>query len=261
MENIFDIYSHIDILFAVFCRIFFAIIVLPIFTEKGVPLIIKGGIPLVLSMMIFPTLNLEIVSFQDNVLQYSMLLLKECLVGLILGFGTSIFFNTYYFFGFLISMQGGIAMSNVFDPSSDSQVTLLGKLYTLIFTTVFITTGGLNWFIQSICQTYKVIPVGEAYFSGEIVFSFVKIFITFFTLSFKLATPIIGILLIIDCGLGILARTVPQMNMFVVGIPLKILVLLGLLFLTVSLLPSYNSEIILNLKQAFEAMLQGMVKV
>lgn len=255
----FEMLLHMPSIILIFCRIFFALQILPIMEETKLPAIARVGLAMILSLIVYYTIPSEDIKQNMEIFIFFILVLKESVVGLILGFGVSLFFQVYHFVGHLISTQGGLGMSTLFDPSSGIQVPLLGRFYYLGFCVIFIISGGYHWFISVMVETFRVIPLTQAVFREDMVFSVIQGVGVFWEISLKLASPIIATILIIDCGLGILARTVPQMNMFVIGLPLKVLILFILLIITIGLLPSYNDVIMEQMTQFFYSLIQGMM--
>lgn len=259
MNNIVDIYTHIDIWLLIFFRIVFAIIFLPILVEAKIPAQMKVGLSAILATIVFFTIDIIPINYANNLVGFSIVLFKEALVGLIIGFSVLIFFQVYYFVGNLLSTQGGIAMSTVMDPVNGTQMPLIGKLYYLAFCLIFILSGGCHWFITSLVETFIHIPIGEAIIRPDITYAVVEAVSIFWEMSFKLASPIIAVIFIVDCGLGILARTVPQMNMFVIGIPIKVIILFIMLICTIGLIPVFNDIITDNITNTFFNILQGLI--
>ncbi|MGL4344512.1 MAG: flagellar biosynthetic protein FliR [Cellulosilyticaceae bacterium] len=260
MIEMMEIYNHVDIWLLIFIRILFALFFLPIMTETKLPPLAKGGLTAALSLIVFYTIpSTSVAGLDSTLIGFFLVIIKEALIGLIMGFGILIFFQLYYFVGHLWSIQGGIGMSTLMDPNSGTQVPIVGKFYYLGFATVFLASGGYHWFIQAVVESFVHIPIGQGVLNGEIMYPIIGAISTFFELGFKLSAPIIAVLFLIDCGLGILARTVPQMNMFVIGLPLKMLVLFSLLLITITLFPLFNEIIIKHLVDAFYQIVQGMV--
>lgn len=259
MNTIIDMYNHIDIWLMIFCRILFALIFLPILVESKLPPILQGGISAILTTIVFFTIDIIPIQYTHTLIGFGMMLLKEIIIGLIIGFSVFIFFQVYYFVGNLLSTQGGIGMSTILDPVNGAQMPILGRLYYLGFCTIFMISGGFHWFISALIETFTHIPLGDGVIRPDLVYVVVEAVAIFWEISFKLAAPIIAVIFIIDCGLGILARTVPQMNMFVIGLPLKMIVLFVMLIITVTLLPSFNNLIIENMTNTFFNILQGLM--
>lgn len=258
MNELIYFYTHIDVLLLIFCRVLFALTFLPIIVETKLPPAARVGLSLALTATVFyamPTITLE---YPPTVLSFFVLIIKEIIVGLIMSFGIMMFFEVYYFVGQLLSMQGGLGMSTFFDPSTSTQVPLLGKFYYLGFCVIFTVSGGYHWFIKSLVESFTYIPVGKSIFSENLLVTMIDAMSDFWIISFKLASPILAIIFIVDCGLGILARTVPQMNMFVIGLPLKLIILLCMVIVTMGLLPAFNDMIIKEVVNLFFNLMQGL---
>ncbi|WP_054738641.1 flagellar biosynthetic protein FliR [Cellulosilyticum ruminicola] len=259
MEELMYLYTHIDVFLFIFCRIICAITFLPIITETRVPLKAISGMSVCLALVTVLTIGEVTITYNETLLGFTLAVLKEVFVGLIIGFSFHIYFQIYSFVASLWSTQGGLSMSTVMDPTSNTQVPALGKIYQLAFVVLFITSGGYHWFIQMVVESFKVIPLNQAIFSESITYTIIGAVTEYFLIGFKLAIPILSVLIIIDCGLGILARTVPQMNMFVIGIPLKMLILFGLIIITLNLLPTFNRMITDGLTNTIMNLIQGMM--
>lgn len=259
MNNELVIYTHLDIWLLIFCRILFSLVFLPVIVETKVPTQIKVGLSAILSSIVFFTIEITPINYTETLLGFGLVLMKEILIGLIIGFSILIFFQVYYFVGNLLSTQGGIGMSTVLDPVNGMQMPILGKFYYLGFCTLFILSGGYHWFITSLVETFIHIPVGKGVIRPEMTYAVVEAISVFWEMSFKLASPIIAVIFIVDCGLGILARAVPQMNMFVIGLPLKMIILFILLIITTGLIPIFNNLIIENITDTFFNVLRGLM--
>ncbi len=258
MEDLMYLYAHADVLLIIFCRITAAIIFLPIIVESSVPKMAIAGLSLCLSAAVFFMTDVSIVFYRPNLVSYTINLIQETLVGLIMGFVLKIYFQIYQFVGSLLSTQGGLGMSIVLDPVGGEQTPLIGRLYNLGFCAVFLLSGGYHWFIKTLVESFTLIPIGKAVIGTHIVSGVVDTTANYMLISFKLAIPVLSILVLVDIGLGILARTVPQMNMFVIGIPLKMIILFLLMIITINLFSQFNAIIIENMTNTIMSLIQGM---
>lgn len=257
--EILKIYQQIDVWLLISIRIFFALFFLPIMVETKLPILAKGGMTAALTSIVFFTVSFETLGGTQTLIGLFLLIMKEALIGLILGFGVILFFQIYYFVGHLWSIQGGIGMSTIMDPSTGTQMPTLSKFYYMGFAVVFIVSGGYHWFIRALVESFTYIPISKGVLDSALLYPVIHAVAVFFELGFKLAAPIIAVLFIIDCGLGILARTVPQMNMFVIGLPLKMIVLFVLLLITITLMPLFNEMLIKNMVEFFYQIVQVLV--
>lgn len=258
MEDLVYLYAHVDVLLIIFCRIMAAIIFLPIIEESKLPKLATSALGLCLAITVFMVTDCNIVYDNTTLISYTLILIKEVLVGLIIGFILKIYFQVYQFIGSLWSTQGGLGMSMVLDPVGGEQTPILGRFYNLCLCAIFVLGGGYHWFIKTLVDSFTLIPINRAVLGNHIVTGIVETVSNYLIISFKLAIPIIGILLLVDFGLGILARAVPQMNMFVIGIPLKVIILFALLMMTVGLVPKFNTLIIDQMVSNIMNLIQGM---
>lgn len=259
MEDLIYLYTHVDVFLFVLIRIIFALSFVPLTEESKIPPLALGGISVCLAFITLLTLPVTELVYQPTLPGFMTVIIKESITGIILGFGIKIFFQIYYFIGMLLGMQGGLGMSMMFDPGSSMQVPILGRFYMLGFSTIFILSGGYHWFIQTLIESFGYIPLNQVIFRPQLAGTVVDAIGSYWLTSFKLAIPVLAVLLIIDCGLGILARTVPQMNMFVIGIPLKMIILFILLVFTIGLTSLFNDMIIKQIIDMIMNLEQGMM--
>ncbi len=259
MDNILDLYSHTDVWLLIFTRIVAAITIMPLITETKVPATVVGIISMTLTMIVFFGTSLQPIYYGEDIVGFALVLIKEIIVGFIIGYSMIIYFQIYNWAGQLLSNQGGLSMSTFYDPSIGAQIPLLGKFLTLCFSAVFVLSGGYHWFITALVKTFEYIPVGEAIFNPELLTnSIIDAVSIFFETGFRLALPIVGVIFLIDMGLGILARAAPQMNMFVIGFPIKLMILMTLLILITQILPGYNNLIIELITDLFFNIIRGL---
>lgn len=259
MEWLLDLYPRIDILVFVMSRILPSFFFLPIVTETKLPYWAQSGLALALSFIVMPSIVVDAIVYQPTLLGFTFVIIKEVAVGLILGFGVFMFCQIYLCIGQLLGLQAGLGMSRSFDPVNGTEVSSLGKFYSIGFGAFFVMTGGYHWFIKIIVESFTAIPINQGIIGAQVVAAIMDAMGVYFMLSFKIACPILAILFIMDCGLGILARTVPQMNMFVIGIPLKIIALFFLLIAIIGLTPSFNKIITDAITSTVMNIWQGLI--
>jgi flagellar biosynthetic protein FliR len=174
------------------------------------------------------------LQIQPTILGYVLQILGEMLIGCILGFITQIVFAAFQLAGQLLDMQMGFGMVNVLDPQSGIQLPLFGNFLYLLSLLCFFVVNGDHVLLACIAQTYRVLPVGGGVqFSSNFYGYIFGIAGDMFSIALKLALPILGSLLIAQLVLGIIARTVPQMNIFMVALPMNIGLGLGLVMVIV----------------------------
>lgn len=245
--------------FLVFIRMLSLFIISPIFSRTNVPSYIKIGLSIFCAFAIVPVIEVNVIDF-FNPLNFAIVVLKELTVGLILGFIGHLVFSSLLVAGQIIDVQIGFGMVNVLDPQNNIQIPLVGNFLYLIATNAFLVVNGHHAILTSLVKSFDIVPIGGFILTDNLVKNMIGFFAESFTIGFKIAIPIIAAVLLSEVALGILARTVPQMNVFVVGLPMKIAIgLLSLLFI----MPVFTSvlDYIFNKLFAFiSIILQSMIK-
>ncbi|MEO7992846.1 MAG: flagellar biosynthetic protein FliR [bacterium] len=164
--------------------------------------------------------------------QFLGLVIAELAIGLLLSLVVTAWFTTMQLAGFLQGFQMGFTIANVVDPISQQQASIFGQLHFFIALLVFLAVDGHLLILRGMVESVRLIPPGELALTGPTVEVMVRLMQGIFWGGLQFALPVIGTILVIDLGLGVIARTVPQMNVFMVGLPLKAAV--GLLILMLS---------------------------
>lgn len=231
MENILEIMlNKYELLLLVFVRTSGIFFISPFFSSQNVPNIMKAGFSFILSILLTFTLDINL-SLEGTT--FVVLIFKELMIGLIIGFISYAFFSVFYVMGQIIDMKIGFGMVNVMDPQHKVQVPIMGNFYYILAFLLFLSLNGHHIIINALIDSFKFIPIGKFVFKQDIAFFLTDILSKSFITGFKLSAPIIVVIFLTDLALGILARSIPQMNVFVVGMPLKILV--GLFVISISL--------------------------
>lgn len=206
----------------------------PILGRNNIPTIAKIGVSLLTTFMLINFYPPNVADYPFNTpVAVAGAVLLELIVGFILGFGTILFFNVVHIAGQIIDTQVGFSMSQQFDPSSGTQVPIVGSLLNIALVQCFLIADGIPTLVHITGRTFEVIPVGGAVISPDIAWAAVESFINCFIFSLNIAMPVLAAAVLCEIALGIIVRTAPQMNVFVVGIPIKIII--GLAMLAVSI--------------------------
>lgn len=242
----------------VFIRVTAFFVVAPIFSTRNIPAIFKIGLSFFLALIAFPLVNASGAIPLDW--QYVYLAIKEVLVGILLGFIGVLLLAAIHTAGSLIDMMLGLAMATVIDPLTGTNTPLMGNFkYTL--TALFIlSVNGHHLLIEGVLSSYHAIPLDKwmsGWGDGSIAGFLLEKFSYMFMSGMLLAAPLVSSLLVMDVALGIVAKTVPQMNIFVVGMPAKII---GGFIVLIVVFPAYFFVISRLLEVIFSSMAQ-MIKI
>lgn len=206
---------------------------IPLFGGKGVPTRVKAGLTLVMALTLYPVLRIK-VALPDDSISLVVLVVCETLIGASLGLLSQMIFAAVEFCGQMVGMQMGLSIANMFDPTQGQQLSIMSVFQNLLAMLLFMATSAHHIFIRAMVQSYDVIPVGGWHVSGPLLEFFTGIIGNVFILGIKLAAPVMVALLATTVVLGVMARSFPQMNVFMVSMPLNIGI--GFLILGMSLM-------------------------
>ena len=205
----------------------------PMLGQRFVPPQVKILFALIFGYFLYPLVGSQGVDPDPGLLPLFVLAAREFLFGLLIGFLFEIIFLAVQFAGGILGYQIGFALVNVVDPSTSDSVPIIGQFKMLIATLIFFLIDGHHIVLQALFESFKVVPLGHAVFKPIMIDSVVRYTGALFAIGIKIAAPVIVMLFLTDVCLGIVARTMPQMNMLIVGFQLKIGT--GLLTLAVAL--------------------------
>jgi len=219
--------EQIQFYILIFVRISAIVALLPIFGSQMIPYQLKVGLSLLLSVILFSS----IMSTHPQIPQtlsiglLILLIVKEVMVGLAIGFAASFIFTAVQFAGRLIDTEIGFGFVELVDPFTDEMVTVFGQLQVMIFTIIFLLFNGHYFLLLAIQKSFEIIPLMGMHIAGGPVSQHITTMITnVFILAIKFSAPIYVTLILTEMALGVVARTAPQINIFFVGMPLKIVI-------------------------------------
>lgn len=194
----------------------------PIFSHKSIPRKISVSLSLGLAIVILPIFIDTKLPLVDGIVDLLGLCFREIVVGLILGMVFSFIFISIRLAGSIVAYQIGFAMANIMDPNTSGPVSVVGEFWMMIATLIFLVLNGHHIMISGLVDSFRIIPMGSTFPSGEVGVWFIKHASFVFVLAIKFAAPVIMTIFLVEVSMGVLARTMPQMNIFIVGYPIKI---------------------------------------
>ncbi|PYG89835.1 flagellar biosynthetic protein FliR [Ruminiclostridium sufflavum DSM 19573] len=224
--------NSLELFLLVFVRMTGLFVIAPIF-GRNMPAYLKIGIAFTTAVLMTSVIKVDNIIATDSYLLYAFYVIKEFLVGVVIGFVAYALFTSIYIAGQIIDMQIGFGMVNVFDPISNIQVPITANLYYMMAMLIFLATNGHHLLIKALYQSFTLVPIGSAGVGPDMTENIIEVFRKMFSIGFKIAAPILAAILIADVVLGIISKTIPQMNVFVLGMPLKILVGLIIIMITI----------------------------
>ena len=243
--------NQVGFFLLIFVRISGIFMMMPIFSSRNIAGHVKIGFALIITYILFPLVFSKTAVIPDHFLPFLFIVAGELIVGLILGFVSSLLFYAIQMAGQLLDMQIGFGIINMIDPMSGQQAPLIGNFKYILALITFLATNGHHILLSALFASFKLIPVTGVIVNVAISEFIVDLIGGMFILALRISLPVIVALLLTDMALGILARTMPQMNIFVVGVPGKIII--GIFVLSIAL-PFY----IYFLEMAFDGMYKNI---
>ncbi len=209
----------------------------PFFSLNNVPFRVKTGLAIFLAAIMFYTVPVPAPGY-ESVIEYSILVIREAIAGAIIGLFANIAFYIINFAGQIIDMEIGFSMVNQLDPVTLTQSTITANIYGYLIILVMIITDLHHYFLRAIIDSFQVIQLGDVFFRPDMYELMVRFVTDYFIIGFRIVIPIYGSILVVNTILAILSKVAPQINMFVIGIQLKIIVGLFVLAMMIQLIPS-----------------------
>lgn len=190
-------------------------------------------------MVIYPMIAATKPEIPTELLPYIAVVVKEVLVGLVIGFIISLITQVFEGAGQLIDLQMGFTMGASIDPVYGVQSPMMGNFQTLLATMLLLATNAHYYLLAAMIKSYAYIPLNPAKIPASYLF-YAQLIGNVFSLSLQIAIPVFGALLVSDIGVGLLSRVVPQLNIFSVVFPVKIIFGLILIFIA---LPFFGESV------------------
>lgn len=231
----------------------------PIFSmNRTIPNRVKVGFAVLISFLLFPIIPIDNVVY-DSVIQYAAVVIKEATVGLVIGYMSNICLNILTFAGRIIDMEIGFSMVTLFDPATNEQSSITGTIYNYFIMLLLIVSNMYQYIIRAAVDSYTLIPVGGININLTSMYTiFIQYITDCFVIGFRIVLPFFAVTLILNVILGMLAKIAPQMNMFVIGLQLKVFAGLLVMVLTAMLLPSVANFIFNEMKTLIVAAIEAM---
>ena len=230
----------------------------PFFGDSAVPSRVKIGLSAIVAVFMYNIIERPELSYISTI-GYAMLVVKEGITGLLIGFSAYICNSIVVFAGNLIDMDIGLSMATEFNPDMGTESTLTGSLYYYLVLLLLVSSNLHTYLIRAIADSFTVIPIaGQKFAWDHLLNTMIRYMGDLFVIGFRIFLPFFACIMVLNCVLGIMAKVAPQMNMFSVGMQLKVLVGFIVLFLTVFLLPSVADYIFSEIKTMVKLIAEGM---
>ena len=234
--------ANFEYFLLILVRIASFVYIAPFFGDNAVPARVKTGLSAFVALFMYNIIERPQLSYVSAV-----------------GFAVNICNSIVIFAGNLIDMDIGLSMATEFNPSMNSETTVTGNFYYYVVLVLLLVSDMHTYLIRAVCDSFSVVPLGGAQFQFDNMLStMTKYMGDMFVIGFRIFLPVFACMMIMNCILGIMAKVAPQMNMFSVGIQLKIIAGFIVLFLIVYLIPNIANFIITEIKTMVVSIIDGM---
>ena len=222
---------HIFLL--ILLRVSTLLIVAPIFGHRLFLARAKVGLAVMVSMVVFPLV--DGFDVPEGFFPYAVMMVGEVILGLVLGYVVLLLFIGVQFAGQLAGLQMGFGIVNVIDPQSHDQISIIGQFLNILAILMVLTLDGHHIILNGLLGSFEAVPLGGVVLQASIAHKLIALSSEVFVIAIKISAPILVALFLISTAMGVLARTVPQMNVFIVGFPVQLAVGLSVLVATLPL--------------------------
>lgn len=241
--------ENLEFYLLILVRVSAFVMTAPFLSYNAIPVRIKAAISVFLSLVVIQVTPVVALEY-SGLVGYSVIILKEMLLGITMGLMCNMCFYIVNLAGQLMDMEMGLSMASMFDPMTNAQISVTGSLYSYMLMLMTVVTNMHYYIIRAIVDSFSYFNVGQAIFSMDSLKNTVVEFMAnYFIIAFRIVLPVFCCMLLINVVLGVLAKAAPQMNMFVVGIQIKVLVGLIILVLVVQSFPMVADYIFDTMKE------------
>jgi flagellar biosynthetic protein FliR len=244
--------------FLIFCRVGTILLIAPIFGNRSVPVQVRVAFSLLVSLVLLPVVAAGVTALPDALPAFVTLAAREVFIGAVVGFGVLVVFNALQAAGNIIGLQMGFSLANVINPVTADHGSLIDQFYGLLAALIFLTMNGHHVLLVGIERTFELVPLDRldaGLPTATVLLGWGR---EIFAVASRISLPVVAALLLADIALAVIARSVPQLNVFVVGMPAKVVAGFGMLIVTLPVVLVIMSRTFAGLGEATLHLLRGL---
>lgn len=240
MHVTFDMNQYLIFLLAS-CRTAGVIFFNPIFGRNSVPAIMKVGLSLAIAMFaVFELGTTQVINY--SALEFIAAMLQGFVIGIVIGFIMTLFLSVFQLGGEVMDMQMGLSMASMYDPATRANISVTGNLLTSMYVLIFFISNAHLALFAVVIQSFQVIPLGVGQVSNQVAVYFIELMYYIFLYAVQLSLPIIVTEIIAEFAVGILMRLVPNINVFVINIQIKVIIGLIIILTIIPALANFMTQ-------------------
>ncbi len=233
------------------------ILVNPLFSRDGIPKMTQGGFVLALSVLVF-TIEGGRILIPRTTIELMVLMLSELIVGMLFSMLMQFFFAVTAVGGNSIDMQMGFSMAQAYDPTSGATLTVSAHVLNALMIMVFFAANGHHTLMRLIVTSAQMIPYGAVLFGDIMIELMLQVFVECMVLGIKLTMPILAAELLGQVGMGVLMKAIPQINVFVINIDLKVIIGLCLMIIFMPVMADFMLDLEMEMLNYLQMLLVSM---
>lgn len=252
-------YADLEFFLLVLVRVTCFVYIAPFFSMSNTPKNVRIALSIFIAILLYQVVPHQEIEY-ETVIGYAIVVMKEAVTGLLIGFGANICTGIVTFAGHIADMEMGLSMASMMDPTTKQNSTISGLYYNYMVMLMLMLSGMHEYFLKALAETYTLIPVNGAILdTEEILNSMIRFMGDYIILGFRICLPVFAVMLILNAILGVLAKVSPQLNMFAVGIQMKVLIGISVLFLSTAMLPGAADMIYTEMKTMVVSFVEAMM--
>ena len=241
----------------IFLRVAAIVFSAPILDTATIPVVFKAGLAFAVSILLLPMVDAVVTVRDLSLIPFFIGVFSEIAIGMTIGLSVKLLFTGIQLAGQVAGFQMGFAVANVVDPATSAQIPILAQFYNLTAMLVFLSIDAHHMFFSALVDSYTILPPLSMHINQQLVDMMMKLSTNMFVVAIKVGAPLIAVMLVVSVGLGLVARTVPQMHVFIVAMPLKILI--GLVFMT--MVTPYLTAYLIDLFSSYQVTLFDLIRI
>ncbi|MBW1706337.1 MAG: flagellar biosynthetic protein FliR [Deltaproteobacteria bacterium] len=226
-------YEEFKAFFLILIRVSVILFMFPIYSSRVIPVLAKAGLALTISIILFPVIDNKLFQFPNTLCGMFQMVTGELIIGIILGLLVQILFEGIRMMGQVVGFQTGFAITNILDPQSGMQVSILSNMAYLVAMVTFLVLNGHHILLNAIRESFEIINVGSLSLDRRIFQGIMHSAGDMFVIAIKIGAPAIAALLLVNVAFGLITKLIPQMNIMIVAFPVQIV--MGLIFFGICL--------------------------
>lgn len=253
-------YGDLEYFLLILVRVSCFVYIAPFFSMSNTPRNVRIALSFFIAVLLYQAVPRQEIVY-DTLLGYFVIVMKEAVTGLMVGFAANLCSTVVTFAGHVADMEMGLSMASMMDPTTRENATISGIYYNYMVLLILMASGMHRYLLKALAETYILIPINGAVFQRDSLLAAAVDFLAdYIIIGFRICIPIVAVMIILNAVLGVLAKVSPQLNMFAVGMQMKVLVGISILFLSTAMLNGTADLIYRQMRETVATFVETMMQ-